>query len=258
MLFINTRPTDRAAGLTRALLEAGYEVAELPLLELVAEPFSERLQQLYRQLVQVQVIVVVSPTAVELGMQYLQQAGIKPEQLHHIRWIAVGQSTAQVLARFNIQSDVPQVENSEGMLDLPLLKQQKNLNKIAFWRGLGGRQFMMQQLQQQGIEVLNFVLYRRQCPQQSSAVFAELLTKADLHQPVAVLISSEASWNYWQQLCTQMQQSRPWLFLVLGARLAQLLETAATQTGKVFNIIQLENLSASEIIQRMRDWQGHV
>ena len=51
-------------------------------------------------------------------------------------------------------------------MDLPI-KQQDHLKQIAFWRGLGGRQFMMQQLQQQGISVLNFVLYRRQCPELS-------------------------------------------------------------------------------------------
>jgi len=72
MLFINTRPQDRASTLTEALVDAGYQVATLPLLELKAEPFSFELQQLYQQLEQTQVIVVVSPTAVEVGMQYLQ------------------------------------------------------------------------------------------------------------------------------------------------------------------------------------------
>lgn len=167
MLFINTRPQDRASTLTEALVDAGYQVETLPLLELTAVPFSIELQQLYQQLEQTQVIVVVSPTAVEVGMRYLQQANIDLVQLTHIRWIAVGQATAQALAKFKIESLVPKVESSEGMLDLPILKQQDQLKQIAFWRGLGGRQFMMQQLQQQGVSVLNFVLYRRQCPELS-------------------------------------------------------------------------------------------
>ena len=102
MLFINTRPSDRASSLTQALTETGYQVESLPLLELVAESFSEALQQLYQQLEQVQVIVVVSPTAVEIGMRYLQHAGITLERLAHIQWIAVGKTTAQALAKFNI------------------------------------------------------------------------------------------------------------------------------------------------------------
>jgi len=198
MLFINTRPDDRASVLTQALSEAGYQVEALPLLELVAEPFSEALQQLYLALAETKVIVVVSPTAVDIGIRYLQQAGLQLDQLKHIQWVAVGQATAKALAQFKIASVVPEVETSEGMLELPLLKQQMHLNKIAFWRGLGGRQFMMQQLQQQGVEILNFVLYRRQCPEQSFIKFPEIVKKISLNQSVAVLISSEASWNYWQ------------------------------------------------------------
>ncbi|QER40810.1 uroporphyrinogen-III synthase [Acinetobacter suaedae] len=258
MRFINTRPKDRADRLTQAMQGAGYEVECLPLLELIAEPFSEALQQLYQQLDQVQVIVAVSPTAVDIGMRYLDLAGIALHQLTHIRWIAVGQATAKALAQFGIQSDVPAVESSEGMLDLPLLKQQKNLQKIAFWRGLGGRQFMMQQLQQKGVTIANFVLYRRQCPQESFIKFPQLLERMKSDQPVAVLISSEASWQNWLQLCAQNPCKRTWIYLVLGERLMTILNQTQHDLEGAINIIQLENLSASEIIQRMSNWRGVV
>lgn len=258
MLFINTRPEDRAVNLTQALLEVGHQVINLPLLELVAEPFSGHLRELYQQLEQVQVIVVVSPTAVDVGMQYLQQQKISLDQLKHVQWIAVGQATAQALAKFNIDSHIPEVENSEGMLDLPILNQQVHLDKVAFWRGLGGRQFMMQQLQQQGVEILNFVLYRRQCPIQSVTLFSEILKKIMPSQSVMVLISSEASWNNWQQLCGQNNIDAQWIYLALGERLTQLLKNARLQTHQEINIIQLDNLSISEIIQRIGAWQGRI
>ncbi|GAB01006.1 MULTISPECIES: uroporphyrinogen-III synthase [Acinetobacter] len=258
MLFINTRPQDRASTLTEALVDAGYQVETLPLLELTAVPFSIELQQLYQQLEQTQVIVVVSPTAVEVGMRYLQQANIDLVQLTHIRWIAVGQATAQALAKFKIESLVPKVESSEGMLDLPILKQQDQLKQIAFWRGLGGRQFMMQQLQQQGVSVLNFVLYRRQCPELSVLKIPTILKNIESHQQVAVLISSEASWNNWQQLTSQNQVEAEWIYLTLGERLTQLLTHSQALLNQASNIIQLEKLSASEIIHRMRCWQGKV
>ena len=258
MLFINTRPEDRAVNLTQALLEVGHQVINLPLLELVAEPFSLNLRELYQQLEQVQVIVVVSPTAVDVGMQYLQQQKISLDQLKHVQWIAVGQATAQALAKFNVDSHIPEVENSEGMLDLPILNQHVHLDKVAFWRGLGGRQFMMQQLQQQGVEILNFVLYRRQCPIQSVTLFPKILKKIMPSQPVMVLISSEASWNNWQQLCGQNNIDAQWVYLALGERLAQLLKNARLQTHQEINIIQLDNLSTSEIIQRIGAWQGRI
>ncbi|MGL5159022.1 MAG: uroporphyrinogen-III synthase, partial [Acinetobacter junii] len=123
MLFINTRPEDRAHSLNQALIQEGIQVESLPLLELVAEPFTADLMQLYDQLKASQVIVVVSPTAVEIGMLYLKNSGIDLDQLKHIQWIAVGQATAAALKTFGIDSLVPDVESSEGMLQLPILRE---------------------------------------------------------------------------------------------------------------------------------------
>ncbi len=48
-------------------------------------------QRLYQQLVYTQVIVVVSPSAVQFGMAHLLQSGLTVSDLQHIQWIAVGQ-----------------------------------------------------------------------------------------------------------------------------------------------------------------------
>ena len=253
MLFINTRPENRAAALNQALLGAGYAIEALPLLELVAEPFNAELQQLYQQLPVVQVIVVVSPTAVEIGMQYLQQAGVTMQQLAHVQWVAVGRATAQALAQYQVDSHIPAVENSEGMLELPILQQYADA-KIAFWRGLGGRQFMMQRLQQQGASILNFVLYHRQCPASSVLKFPGMLQQLQPEQTVAVLISSEASWLHWQQLCQYSQQRIDWVYVVLGERLVQLLKNSQSHAARP--PILLHSLAATEIITTMRHWQG--
>ncbi len=63
MLFINTRPADRAQQLTSALQAEGLTVLELPLLALEAMPWSESLATLFAQINEVQVIVVVSPAS---------------------------------------------------------------------------------------------------------------------------------------------------------------------------------------------------
>lgn len=225
MLLLNTRPAQRAQPLTRVLQQDGIEVVELPLLELKAMPYSAELEGLYLQLPQTQVIVVVSPTAVEIGMQYLQQSQIPLSVLKQVQWIAVGQATARRLQYYGITASVPEVETSEGMLTLPVL-QHLNIQQVAFWRGQGGRQFMMNELQQQGIQVLNFVLYDRQCPihagEQFQQLSAHLLVTTE---PVFVCISSEASWVNWTKLC----QNSPKIlsqcqYLTLGARLTQLLQ----------------------------------
>lgn len=258
MLFINTRPQERAQQLTQQLQAAQIPVVELPLLELVAQPWSAELEGLYKQLSHVQVIVAVSPTAVEIGMQYLQQAGISLDSLAHIQWIAVGKKTEQALLQYDFQSHVPEVETSEGMLQLPVLNNLPQGSMVAFWRGEGGRQFMMQQLYQQGIKVLNLVLYRRQCPLQSQQQILHLLPQLQRQNQYTVLISSEASWLNWLALLKHdILLIEKGIYFVLGLRLAKVLGEYRQDHATAFEIIQLESLNAGQIVREMEQVQGH-
>ena len=257
MWFINTRPQERADGLTTVLATAGFEVKNLPLLQLIACPWNHTLAELYRQLLDTQMIVVVSPTAVRIGMQYLQQAGMSLQQLVHIQWVAVGKTTAQALAEYGIRSHVPEVETSEGMLNLPLFDTSRGLKKVAFWRGEGGRQFMMQHLQQQDIQILNFVLYQRHCPAETATLFSELMDTLK-QQPfsVWVLITSEASWLNWLSLSQQYQLNLSLChFLVLGQRLFDLLNSYPDIQADL-KVSQLADLQPATILQLIATLQG--
>lgn len=257
MWFINTRPQDRADRLTRSLTEAGIEVKNLPLLELIACPWSPVLAALYAELEQADMIVVVSPTAVHIGMQYLEQAGIHLAQLPHVQWVAVGKTTAQVLEDYGIHSHVPELESSEGMLSLALF-QSITPKKVAFWRGEGGRQFMMQHLQQRGVEILNFILYQRRCPPSSVAIWREcLFLLRQQHMPVCVLVTSEASWLNWLSLVQSDQLNlADFHFLVLGQRLFDLL--TQHDPSHRLSVSQLTDLQPETILQQIAVWQGET
>lgn len=259
MLFINTRPADRAKPLTQALGASAFEVLELPLLELVATPWSDTLVNLFKQLNSVQVIVVVSPAAVAFGMHALAQAGCSLESLRGMHWIAVGQATAQALLQFGIRSEVPEVETSEGMLCLPVLQQLGQPARIAFWRGEGGRQFMMDTLATQGSQVLNFVLYQRFCPESTQQRFVEHLVQIRDAMCCVLLISSEASWNNWLQL-TQQHQTWPasMCCMVLGARVAQLVEQSCREHALACRVIQLDDLKQDTILKQLLAVQGNT
>lgn len=250
MLFINTRPIDRAEPLTACLRQSGFTVVDLPLLALKPRPYDSTLATLYSKLLTTQCIVVVSPMAVQVGMQYLQQSGLSLAQIQHIQWIAVGKKTAQCLAEFGIASHVPEVESSEGMLSLPIFNSIENIQKIAFWRGKGGRQFMMQQCQERHIDVLNFVLYERLCPPETQIQFSALLNQINQFEPPYwTCISSEASWRNWLALT----EKHPHLvdachYLVLGERLYQLLMHDKNTTQKCFNITQILTLEPKAIL----------
>ena len=254
MLFINTRPLDRGGALTQRLLAAGYNVIDMPLLVLKPRPFDQQLNHLYQHLHQVQVIVVVSPTAVDVGMQYLREAQIDLTHLSHIQWVAVGQSTAQCLERHGISSHQPEVETSEGMLSLPLFRKLKPMTKVAFWRGEGGRQFMMQQCLAQQIEVLNFVLYERDCPSETRQnIFNIGQQIKQFAPPYWACISSEASWKNWLQLF----QDQPYIvqschYLVLGERLYKLLNDDKYHLKLNFDLTQVDRLNPDTILQAIK------
>lgn len=253
MLFINTRPNTRATELSLNIQQAGFPVLDLPLLVLEPCAWSSELQDLYQQLPRVTCIVVVSPSAVEFGMQGLKQSGVSLQALSKVQWVAVGEKTAQALAQYGISSYVPKVETSEGMLQIPLLQDLTPSACVAFWRGQGGRQFMMETLQQQGISVLNFILYQRHCPAQTIQNFDQVVVQLQQHQHYSVLISSEASWLNWLELMrADMGLLARGHFMVLGERLYQLLLNTQRQQHLSFHLYQLSDLNTVTILQCLR------
>lgn len=259
VLFVNTRPTDRAVALSDLLEREGCRVFELPLLELRQCEYSPALEGLFHTLNDVQCIVVVSPTAVTTGMQYLKESGLFLEKLQHVQWIAVGQTTADCLAEYGIQAHVPKVETSEGMLSLPIFTEQNNLKKIAFWRGEGGRQFMMQHCIAQQIEVLNFVLYTRALPETSWNHFKKIsseLAKTETYEQRWVCISSEASWKNWKLLCGDLNIFKQMNYLVLGPRLNEILQLDRKEQQLCFKIMQVEQLNPKVILRTLVEYKS--
>lgn len=259
MLFINTRPQDRAEKLSHALRMAQIEVLDLPLLQLLPRPWSADLSELYQQLPAAQVIVVVSPTAVQIGMDYLKQSCITLDQLQHVQWIAVGDRTAQALAQYGISAEVPKVETSEGMLQLPVLQTLNSGQCLAFWRGEGGRLFMMDQLKQQGVRILNFVLYERHCPVFTQCKLANILSLLEKQAQYAMVVSSEAGWLNWIQLMQdQKQLIAKGHYLVLGERLYQVVSNYKKNHATCFNITRLPDLKTDSILQKLVVVQGNT
>jgi uroporphyrinogen-III synthase len=259
MLFINTRPEARAKELTLALQDVAVPVIDLPLLELRTRPLSIELKQLYIQLFDASVIVVVSPTAVELGMAYLQQCGINLAELSGIQWISVGEKTAKTLSRYHIDSIVPRLETSEGMLQLPVLNTLVQGAKIAFWRGEGGRQFMMDHLRQQGMQILNFILYERHFPVLSKIQIEHIRSKLTAAKTYIILMTSEASWLNWLNLIgIHTALLNKGTYLVLGERLFNILDDYKKQHDLHFQVITLENLKTESIRQCVLRIQGKL
>ncbi|AXI01725.1 uroporphyrinogen-III synthase [Aquirhabdus parva] len=234
--FLNTRPSTRAAALTTAVLQAGWRVTELPLLELVALPLSESELDCLQLLTSdpVSVIVVVSPTAANMGLQALARLGIAPDALA-IRWLAVGQGTAQVLQAHNLYPDIPMIETSEGLIASDLLASLPAGAAVMVWRGEGGRELVQERLLARGVSLQIINLYCRQLPESSLQQWISLEKKSDSDFPSVVLLSSGESWRYWQRLAGA-RALEPWL-LVLGQRL---MVDVSQYTSRVQQLIDLQ------------------
>lgn len=226
--FINTRPAERANDLSIALRQRGYTVEELPLLALQAEPLDALLQQQYQQLMQADLIVAVSSSAVKIGIAYYQQLDLPWSVLQHKTWLAIGTTTQRALAQHGLEAICPALETSEGALQLPLL-QQCQQRTVAFWRGHGGRVALIRHLQAQQCHIINMLLYRRQPPAHSSEQLQQIAHYAQ-QASVVVLISSEYSFRHWCQLFAG--QLHQFGYIVLGERVTQLVASQLEATGQ--------------------------
>ena len=100
---------------------------------------------------------------------------------------------------------------------------------------------MMETLQQQGIQILNFVLYYRQCPEVSYSKFKHLTQNSNYNlEKWLVLITSEASWKYWLELCLKNNVQPDCVYLVLGPRLFQLVKNIAINNRPIFTLFNLK------------------
>jgi len=230
--FLNTRPPERSQPLTALLSQHGWRVIELPLLGLVPRALTRNeaadLDQLAHAPDRISVIIVVSPTAAELGLAALHTRGITAHQLP-LAWLAVGQGTADVLKAAGIEAQLPLLETSEGLIASPLLTALESGQTAMIWRGEGGRELVQQHLFAQGVSLAIINFYQRQLPASSMQFWAEHWgtparpdKKKDTPWPDIVLLSSGESWRYWQMLAGT-RTFQPW-FLVLGERLWQQLQ----------------------------------
>jgi uroporphyrinogen-III synthase len=246
--FLNTRPVDRAQPLSDALRQAGWQVTELPLLELVPlKPTEQDLKTLSQLAVQpVRVIVVVSPTAARLGLDLLAALNIAPDQLK-TRWLAVGHGTAQVLSTVGICAEVPVLESSEGMIASAALSDLVPNEWVMVWRGNGGRELVQACLLARGVRLQVINLYERQLPILSQKLWTNDWLGIDSVKPVAqplkktdslaqrvVLLSSGESWRYWQMLTGEAALT-PWL-LVMGQRLMDELSGVTSKMSQIHSL----------------------
>ena len=182
-----TRPIDQAAHLAKAIKEAGGVPLLFPLLQIEPAEDQKALHDQIARLVDFDLVVFISPNAVQYGMDAIRsRLGSMPQG---IRVATVGMGSAKALHDQGIKDVlVPQERHdSEGLLEE--LHRVEGL-RVLILRGDGGRELLGDELKERGAEVEYVACYRR-----SKAPLAGL---EGLHPDALTVTSSEALLHLWQ------------------------------------------------------------
>ncbi len=159
--IVITKPITTASSLLQRLQSLGFQPLLFPTLEItenseVIAYFHNFRNTLFNS------ALFVSPTAVHYAMKL---CALSPEIWPTTQFIAQGPGTAKALMHYGFHTIItPEKEySSEGLLNLAILKNIKG-QKIAIFKGKGGRGLLAPSLQQQGAIVTIFDCYERRCP----------------------------------------------------------------------------------------------
>lgn len=225
---VNTRPAARADVLQQALVDVGATVLSLPLLATEALPLSAEAKQWLIDLDRYRWVFVVSTTAAELGMQHLSQYW--PQWPIAVDWLAVGESTAQVLRQALLTPTVPTEESSEGLLTLPVFQQLQTGDRLLVLRGEGGRNLVRDSLHNQGVRVDYVELYCRSLPPETPSLWLHILKQG---VPDVVILTSGESLRHWLTIAGAV--AKDIIPLVISPRLAVLAQNAGLKACIIAN-----------------------
>lgn len=151
-----TRPLKKSQQLANSISSLANHIEITPLFAYqMGEQQSILKQQLKDDLSDI--VIFISPASAKYAVEITDI----PQHLINRTIIAVGKSTAEVLHAAGLNTvTVPEVQTSEGILQLEALQNVKDLS-ILIVRGNGGRELLKQQLQLRGAKVAYNEIYKR-------------------------------------------------------------------------------------------------
>ena len=171
-----TRPARQAAGLAAQLAALGASPIIFPATIILPPPDRTQLDHIHATLDRFDIAIFVSANAVEYGAPAPQSW---PAQL---RTFAPGPGTAAALVATGIHNvTIPENSfDSEGLLALPALSQVTG-QRIAIFRGEGGRDLLGDTLRARGALVEYADCYRRAAPRSGAEGLVAALNAGRIH-----------------------------------------------------------------------------
>ncbi|ALS99921.1 uroporphyrinogen-III C-methyltransferase [Lacimicrobium alkaliphilum] len=156
--FLLLRPEGKCQQSCERFAAAGIPVIGLPLLRI--EPQVEQLEQLTEKLLSLPAqskVIFISTSAAKLTLEAMADK-TWPSQLSYF---AVGNSSAEILRQAGLAVQVPEQQDSEGLLALAELQAINGL-PVLLVKGEGGRELLAEGLAERGAVLMPLSIYRRQ------------------------------------------------------------------------------------------------
>ncbi|WP_266170388.1 uroporphyrinogen-III synthase [Dyella subtropica] len=155
-IVVITRPAGTASSLARQVRARGGVPLSLPGLSLRGADDPLTMRAALAEALRDEVLVFTSPAAVRFAAR-----------LHPLRTaatvLAVGQGTARALRRLGIAALAPARQDSEGLLEHPMLANLQG-RRVALIGAPGGRGVLREQLAARGAQLRELHVYRRVAP----------------------------------------------------------------------------------------------
>lgn len=184
-----TRPAHQAGKLAQGIKAAGGEIFLFPTLDIIPTALSEENKEKILHIKQYDIVIFISPNAVEYGLTQIQALTELPE---NTLLATIGQGSAKTLnQRLGKQPDIVPQENfnSEGLLATYAM-QDVDKKHILIVRGNGGREHLKETLLQRGAFVEYLDVYERIKPETNTTELEQYLQN---NQIAAIVITSAES-----------------------------------------------------------------
>lgn len=198
-----TRPLAQAQSLCDAITRLGGSPILYPLLAVTAISDYTQFNRQLQKLDNTDWAIFISSNAVDFAMPLVKQH--YPELPPQLQFAAIGPQTADALKVYGVKNVlIPQQRyDSETLLSLPQM-QQMHGQRVAIFRGVGGRELMAETLKSRGAEVYFAESYQRINPQTSTTILDQHWQHNKLD---ALVVTSSEAMRYLLALATDA----PWL-----------------------------------------------
>lgn len=217
-----TRPAHQAGNLAKSITTAGGNPFLFPTLSILPSELSPQEQDTLQQLHTFDIIIFISPNAVEHGLNHLI---LLPDKT---LLATIGQGSAKALYnKLGKQPDISPKENfnSEGLLATKEMQEVQN-KRILIIRGNSGREHLKNTLEQRGAHVEYLAVYLRAKPVAKTDELERYLQNKQI--AVIVITSVESLKNLLEMT---PKQARPQLVQVPLLLINQRLVNIAKEAG---------------------------